>query len=92
MSKLLWASIWFPMELNAYYNILTALGVGGYRDQGLAEAVAIDYGDRHFTCFHRQHTPLSAGASTAGGQIESLMSMPGLNFGNDPPVKHRNLA
>ena len=25
--------------------------MGGYRDQGLGEAGAIDYGDRHFTCF-----------------------------------------
>ena len=41
----------FPVELNAYYNILRTLGVGGYRDQGLGEAGAIDYGDRHFTCF-----------------------------------------
>ena len=40
-----------PVELNAYYNILRTLGVGGYRDQGLGEAGAIDYGDRHFTCF-----------------------------------------
>ena len=40
-----------PVQLNAYYNILRALGVGGYRDQQLAEAGAIDYGDEHFTCF-----------------------------------------
>jgi hypothetical protein len=38
-----------PLELNAYYQILRVLGVGGYRDQGLVGA--IDYGDRHFTCF-----------------------------------------
>jgi hypothetical protein len=36
-------------EIN--YNILMALGVGGYRDQGLSDAGAIDYGDDHFTCF-----------------------------------------
>jgi pimeloyl-ACP methyl ester carboxylesterase len=40
-----------PLELNAYYNILRSLGVGGYRDQQLAESHAVDYGDRHFTCF-----------------------------------------
>ena len=40
-----------PLELNAYYNILQALGVGGYRDEELGEAGAINYGDRHFTCF-----------------------------------------
>ncbi len=41
----------YPIQLNAYYHILQVLGVGGYRDQGLGEAGAIDYGDRHFTCF-----------------------------------------
>ena len=41
----------FPVQLNAYYNILRTLGVGGYRDQGLVEAGIVDYGDRHFTCF-----------------------------------------
>lgn len=40
-----------PLELNAYYNILRTLGVGSYRDQELAESHAIDYGNRHFTCF-----------------------------------------
>jgi len=49
LDRLVYNFIGFPIELNAYYQILRALGVGGYRDQGLAEA--IDYGDRHFTCF-----------------------------------------
>jgi len=40
-----------PLELNAYANILRTLGVGGYMDQQLSEAGAIDYGDGHFTCF-----------------------------------------
>ncbi|MCA9772277.1 MAG: hypothetical protein KC466_07690, partial [Myxococcales bacterium] len=40
-----------PIDLNAYYNVLMTLGVGGYRDQQLAEAGAVDYGDDHFTCF-----------------------------------------
>ncbi len=40
-----------PLELNAYYNILRSLGVGGYRDQQLAESHTVDYGNRHFTCF-----------------------------------------
>ncbi len=35
----------------AYLNILRMLGVGGYRDEELGLAGAIDYGDRHFTCF-----------------------------------------
>jgi len=40
-----------PISLNAYANILASLGVGGYADQGLAEAGAVDYGTDHFTCF-----------------------------------------
>ncbi len=40
-----------PIELNAYYKILRTLGAGGYRDQQLAESHAVDYGNRHFTCF-----------------------------------------
>ncbi|MEL7237732.1 MAG: hypothetical protein AAGK78_02630 [Planctomycetota bacterium] len=35
----------------AYYEILGTLGAGGYRDQGLGNSGAIDYGDAHFTCF-----------------------------------------
>jgi pimeloyl-ACP methyl ester carboxylesterase len=40
-----------PVEQQAYVSILRTLGVGGYRDQQLAEAGAIDYGSDHFTCF-----------------------------------------
>lgn len=40
-----------PVQLNAYYNILRTLGVGGYRDDALGEAGAVDYGNLHFTCF-----------------------------------------
>ncbi len=39
------------VELQAYHRILATLGVGGYRDQEIGEAGAIDYGDAHFTCF-----------------------------------------
>jgi pimeloyl-ACP methyl ester carboxylesterase len=41
----------FPLQLDAYYNILQSLGVGGYRDEALGMAGAIDYGNRHYTCF-----------------------------------------
>jgi len=51
LDRIVFNFLGFPLELNAYYNILQALGVGGYRDKGLGEAGAIDYGDRHFTCF-----------------------------------------
>ncbi len=40
-----------PLELNAYYNILQTLGVGGYRDEELGLAGAVDYGEDHYTCF-----------------------------------------
>ncbi len=42
-----------PIELNAYVNILSTLGAGGYLDDQLAsnELNNIDYGDDHFTCF-----------------------------------------
>jgi hypothetical protein len=40
-----------PVELNAYLYILGTLGVGGYRDELLARAGAVDYGGAHFTCF-----------------------------------------
>lgn len=40
-----------PFQLEAYAQVLATLGVGGYRDQQLAEAGAVDYGDDHYTCF-----------------------------------------
>lgn len=42
-----------PIELNAYVNILSTLGAGGYLDEQLAlnDINQIDYGDEHFTCF-----------------------------------------
>jgi hypothetical protein len=40
-----------PINLRAYYYILQALGVGGYRDQSLAISGQIDWGDEHFNCF-----------------------------------------
>lgn len=42
-----------PIELNAYINILSTLGAGGYLDEQLAlnDINQIDYGDEHFTCF-----------------------------------------
>ena len=39
------------LNLKAYLNILRMLGVGGYRDEELGLSGAIDYGDKHFTCF-----------------------------------------
>ena len=39
------------LSRQAYLNILRMLGVGGYRDEELGLAGAIDYGYAHFTCF-----------------------------------------
>ncbi len=39
-----------PVDIRAYAGILSALGVGGYRDEALGLG-AIDYGEDHFTCF-----------------------------------------
>ncbi|MEE8278623.1 MAG: hypothetical protein V3R89_07885 [Thermoanaerobaculia bacterium] len=40
-----------PLHLKAYFQILSTLGAGGYRDESLAEADQVDWGDYHFTCF-----------------------------------------
>ena len=39
------------LKHRAYLNVLQMLGIGGYRDEELGLAGAIDYGDRHFNCF-----------------------------------------
>jgi pimeloyl-ACP methyl ester carboxylesterase len=39
-----------PLTLNAYVNILSALGVGGYLDDSIPYE-DINYGAEHFTCF-----------------------------------------
>ena len=39
-----------PLQLNAYINILSTLGAGGYRDDGF-RIEDVDYGSEHFTCF-----------------------------------------
>lgn len=40
-----------PLVVRAYVEILAALGAGGYRDESLGLAGAIDYGSDHYTCF-----------------------------------------
>lgn len=40
-----------PLNLRAYFHILSALGAGGYRDETLAQGGTVDYGAGHFTCF-----------------------------------------
>ncbi len=40
-----------PLRINAYAQILQALGVGGYRDQHFQGKADIKYDSKHFTCF-----------------------------------------
>ncbi|MFC1576837.1 hypothetical protein ACFL3N_00680 [Candidatus Omnitrophota bacterium] len=40
-----------PIRLNAYFNILKILGVGGYRDEDLAKSGTVKYPPGHFTSF-----------------------------------------
>ena len=40
-----------PLALRAYAEILSTLGLGGYRDEALGLAGRVDYGSDHFTCF-----------------------------------------
>ncbi len=39
------------LVLRAYVNILSALGVAGYRDETLGTNGQVNYGTEHFTCF-----------------------------------------
>ncbi len=41
----------YPLVQQAYSQLLSVLGVGGYRDEALAQAGAVDWGEDHFTCF-----------------------------------------
>ncbi len=38
-------------RLRAYVGLLNTLGIGGFRDANLGLSGAVDYGDKHFTCF-----------------------------------------
>ncbi len=40
-----------PIEIDAYNDILSTLGVGGYRSETAAALGIVDYGKDHFTCF-----------------------------------------
>jgi len=54
------------VEPKAYAQILATLGAGGYRDEGLSEAGAIDYGNDHFTCFQFHYDWRRSSAENAG--------------------------
>ncbi len=78
----------------AYLNILTMLGVGGYRDEELGLAGAIDYGDGHFTCFQFPYDWRRDNASNARRLHEFLLEKKSYieaerkqRFGIEEPVK-----
>ena len=51
LDKLRVKAFGIPINLQAYSQILVALGIGGYRDESVALAGEVDWGDDHFTCF-----------------------------------------
>ncbi len=55
-----------PVSVKAYAQLLAALGVGGYRDEELGETGAIDYGDKHYTCFQFGYDWRRSSAENAG--------------------------
>ena len=62
-----------PIDVAAYAHILLALGVGGYRDEELGLAGAVDYGTEHYTCFQFPYDwrrDLAANARALGEFIE----------------------
>ena len=78
----------------AYLNILRMLGVGGYRDEELGRAGAIDYGDRHFTCFQFPYDWRRDNACNARRLHDFLLEKKAYveeqrrqRFGIDEPVK-----
>jgi len=78
----------------AYLNILQMLGVGGYRDEELGMSGAINYGDRHFTCFQFPYDWRRDNAENAQALHEFLLEKKTYveaqrkrQFGIDEPVK-----
>ena len=54
LDQLTFRLLGIPIRVNAYAQILAAMGVGGYRDQhfrGKSHLNEVSYGDDHFTCF-----------------------------------------
>ncbi len=54
LDQLTFRILGIPIRVNAYAQILAAMGVGGYRDQhfrGKGAENEVDYGNEHFTCF-----------------------------------------
>jgi len=82
------------LRQKAYLNILRMLGVGGYRDEALGLAGAIEYGDKHFTCFQFPYDWRLDNADNAKRLHEFLMERKAYvqqqrkeKFGIDEPVK-----
>ena len=82
------------LSRQAYLNILRMLGVGGYRDEELGLAGAVDYGDAHFTCFQFPYDWRQDNADNARRLHEFLLQKKSYieaerkrRFGIEVPVK-----
>jgi pimeloyl-ACP methyl ester carboxylesterase len=65
--------LFLSVELQAYANILQVLGVGGYRDEDLAMAGAVNYGTDHFTCFQFHYDWRRSNAENAAELHEFIL-------------------
>jgi pimeloyl-ACP methyl ester carboxylesterase len=81
-------------ELGAYIGMLKSLGVGGYQDQQLALAGAIDYGSDHYTCFQFDYDWRRDNVENARRLMEFIKLKKAYveaenkkRFGDDSPVK-----
>ena len=62
-----------PITLAAYVDILTTLGVGGYRDRELSGGRSVNYGSGHFTCFQFAYDWRRDNAEAAGELYRFLL-------------------
>jgi pimeloyl-ACP methyl ester carboxylesterase len=79
-----------PVSLNAYFEILGTLGVGGYRDRQLGEAGAIDYGVGHYTCDQFDYDwrrDVSEHAADLHRLVKDMAEYAQSERGGDEPVK-----
>jgi hypothetical protein len=85
-------TIFRGLEFAAYSDILTTLDAGAYRDQGLGESGAVDYGGLHYTCFQypydwRRDIAESAVELDAFIRDAQIAARVGNNLPDDAPVK-----
>lgn len=78
------------LNIGAYVDILATLGVGGYRDQQLGQAGAVDYGKEHYTCFQFDYDwrrDLVENAARFGRFLDEKAAYVSSVRGDDRPVR-----